>query len=382
MNAIRYSPFTSEEFPNGKHTSQVSSSPHERIHQMATKIPVGSPELTPLLTNKSPGHPGDSSQSHTLQHESSAPSEVLGYMYMLLTGLILACSTLLVRVIDSRYGVTVPHNFYLRSFVHIPLALCYIAAFEKPRTALLSLTKGTVVLLILRGTMGCASIFLMYTSLNYIRAGDCAALFCTSPAFTLMLSHVALGEAVSLGDVISVGGSVFGAWLISRPSNSVADDAFVGSSIGAHAYGCVLALLSALCASCAYVTIRKMGRSVNFMISVLALAVASLATSLAMNGRQSWSEMIDMYGISAVGLVVLLGISSFAAQNTLCLGYQNCRAGRGNIIVTIDVPAAYILAILFLGESPGLFGIVGAICVVSSTVYVCSQQMKRSDSPN
>lgn len=349
---------------------------------MATEFITSNPEETPLISTNSSGESKQLSRHSDSNSTLSPSSDILGYIYLFLTGCILAISASMARVVASRYTMPVSNIVFIRSIVHIPLALGYTLALSKPRRALASLKSSQILLLIFRGIMGASGLFLFYAALKRIRSGDAVALFCLSPAFTLLLSRLILKEPTTIIDIISVVFSFFGAWLISRPSNSVDVTTFLSTSASTHINGCMLAIVSALCASSAYVTVRALGMSISFMLSVLALAIANMIMALSFGGYATMTQLVNTYGHTAVLLAVVLGFTSFVSQVTLNLGFQNCKAGRGNVVFTIEVPITYLISIVILHESPKWSGILGASLIAGATVSVCFQEFFNSNSSN
>lgn len=349
---------------------------------MATEFITSNPEETPLISTNSSGESKQLSRPSDSDATLSSPSEFLGYIYLFLTGCMLAISASMARVVASRYIMPVSSIVFIRSLVHIPLALGYTLALSKPRRALASLKSSQILLLIFRGTMGASGLFLLYTAFKCIRSGDAVALFCLSPAFTLLLSRLILKESTTIIDIISVVFSFFGAWLISLPSNSVDVTASLTTSAATHVYGCMFAIASALCALSAYVAIRALGMSISFMLSVLTLAIVNMIMALSFGGYATLTQLVNTYGHTAVLLAVVLGFTSFVSQVTLNLGFQNCKAGRGNVVFTIEVPITYLISIIILHESPKWSGILGASLIAGATVSVCFQEFFTSNSPN
>lgn len=342
---------------------------------MEANAVAGSSEGTPLISADPAGELRQSSQTNNSELAPPTSSDIFGYFCLFLTGCLFATAVLIMRVIESQHNVPVPTLVFIRSIVHVPQALTYIFAFPKPRRALGSLRRDQILLLILRGTMGSSSLFLLCLALSNLRSGDAVALYCLSPAFTLVLSSLILKESTSLVAIGAVVCSFSGAWLISRPSNAFEVAVSVSTFTSNHVYGCIFAILSAFCASSAYVTIRALGTSVNFMLFVLASSIANAIFALVFGGYETFSGLETKYGSTALLLTVLVGFVSFAAQIAVNLGFQRCKAAPGNVVFTVELPIAYLLSILILHESPSWSGTIGAVLIAAATISVCIQHV-------
>jgi drug/metabolite transporter (DMT)-like permease len=197
----------------------------------------------------------------------------------------------------------------------------------------------------------------------------------------MISAHVALGEPVSTAEVVAALVSFVGVALVAQSSPSRSDSAYVAGvlapAVGRSA-GIGSAVAAAVLSAAAYTVVRKMSSSVHFMFNVFILGLASTVISSFAMGISEFRLIASLNpnGI-AIPLLLLQGVAAFAGQCALNEGLQHCR-GVGVLIRNIDIPLAYIVGILVLGEVPAAESCVGAVMVFSAVVGLTLRQAVRS----
>jgi len=120
--------------------------------------------------------------------------------------------------------------------------------------------------------------------------------------------------------------------------------------------------------SAAYVTIRSLGTGIHFMQSVLSHGLGTIVVGVLMGGAMSPSQLLAHK--EGTLHIIISSLFAFAGQCCMNKGLQLCRAGPGLLIRNLDVPVAYILGLLFLGETVSLLGIIGSFLVFFSAVMI------------
>lgn len=261
--------------------------------------------------------------------------------------------------------------------VHSILACTYFVLFPDARKSALNMTRRQAIWIILRGIMGAICIMCLYTALTKIPIGDSTAIFFLSPVFTMILSHIFLGEHVTLVDIGAVLLSLLGAFMITRPDASdLLSTSALTVSFENRIVGSLLAVTSAFLAASAYTIIRSLGTTFHFMIPVLSFALCSLILSIILNGYISFDQLIA-YGWSGFA-IVMSAFLAFISQMTLTTGLQRCRAGPGILVNTIEVPYAYVLGLIVLHESVSLLRVVGALMIVIAALTIGTRQIVKA----
>jgi drug/metabolite transporter (DMT)-like permease len=201
--------------------------------------------------------------------------------------------------------------------------------------------KGIRLLLILRGVVGFFGLFGIYYSLQYLDLSDATVLTFLAPILTGYFGRIFLKEPFLRTELYAGLISLVGVILLARPQSLFGDTSSVGGATGPQRLAAVgVALLGALGAAAAYISIRAIGNKAHPLISV---------------------SMFSLYAtlVSAIGLAILkqpftfprtfagwtewlvIGLSGFAAQLLLTSGLQRERAGRGVSMVYLQMVFAF-----------------------------------------
>jgi drug/metabolite transporter (DMT)-like permease len=205
-----------------------------------------------------------------------------------------------------------------------------------------------------------------------------ATIFFLGPIFTMIFTHVALGEAVSIVEGVAAICSLFGAALVAHPNVSSSSagsfEAKRADDTWSHTSGITYAMLGALTSASAFTIVRKLHVKIHFLFSVFSVgAVTTIITTIML--RDSLIRFLASLGgrpVSAV-LLVLQGLLALAGQCAFSKSLQHCR-GVGVIIRNVDVVLAYAIGIAVLGEIPSLLGCIGAVMVLASVVVITIEQ--------
>jgi len=179
----------------------------------------------------------------------------------------------------------------------------------------------------------------------------------------MILSTAFLSERIGFREVIAAILSVIGVGFVSNPSLSLGDTASAG-----YVMGVATALGSAILVSVAHIAIRSLGMRVHFMTNVLAFAVCETLIGAMMGGITSVLALTE--NSSGFWITISACLFGFVAQCLFCNGLQHCRAGTGSIIRTVDVPLAYILGLVFLGETASVVAMAGSGLVLAGMIII------------
>jgi drug/metabolite transporter (DMT)-like permease len=195
----------------------------------------------------------------------------------------------------------------------------------------------------------------------------------------MILTHLALGESVSITEGLAAVCSFIGAALVARSPGSAAGGALVTASDPrrSHTLGVAAALLAALASAISITVVRRLHTSVHFFFNVFSVGVCGtvLATLVILAGK-SFSRPVRI-GLATkpvpAALLVLRGSFGFAGQCALSKSLQHCRA-VSVILRNINVVLAYLLGVLFLDEIPSAAGCLGAAMVLAAAIAVTVPQ--------
>ncbi|KAI0564380.1 EamA-like transporter [Gracilaria domingensis] len=311
-------------------------------------------ETTPLVPSKE-----RDSQSSDGQPEHSQ-SAFHGAVWMALAALGFSCMTTAIRVATSRFGYSPYAAVLFRSFVHLILSTIVLKSIV--HVTPLDLTPSQRCWLAVRGLFGTLAMTLVFCSLAYVPAGEATAIFAFSPILTMILSKLVLRETASIWDIVCAILGVFGIWLIADPNTS-------GDQ---HVAGAIFILIGACFAAMAYVSVRRMGTDVHFMLSVFALGAVGIPVVALFGGKEAFQHVLSNH--RGTGIVLLGSLAAFFAQSCLNKGLQSCKAGQAVVVKNLEVPSAYMLGILLLDERPTMARFLGSIVVVAAVVLIGVQR--------
>lgn len=295
-------------------------------------------------------------------------TELYGYAFMAVSCLGFSGMTFTVHMAEKQFHFPPLSAQFIRALVQTALCLVCIFAFVDIRQNIARLTRYQIKLLAFRGSVGALGIICVYKSLQLLPIGDAVTIFFFGPIITMLLSNLVLAEPITPLDGIAAVSSFIGVLLISRPGFKI-DDIFNSHRIA----GSLFAFGGAFFSSVAYVTIRNLGTSIHFILSVLSLGLGSIITSVTLGGAVGPGIFISMR--EGALLVLISSLFAFAGQCCLTKGLQHCRAGPGVLIRNVDVPLAYILGLLFLGEAPSWLSLCGSCMVLFSAVMLGVRQI-------
>ncbi len=143
---------------------------------------------------------------------------------------------------------------------------------------------------------------------------------------------------------------------------------------GAHTnlVGVLFAITAASVSALAVTTLRAIARQVHFLVTVLSFGVFTTLAGLVEGGTDEL-----LLSVSNTGITLLAAVLGFCAQCSMAKGYEYCPAGKGALVRNIQLPLAYVLGIVFLGEVPHMVSVVGGILILSATLMIAYEAMEK-----
>lgn len=301
-------------------------------------------------------------------------TELYGYAFMLLSSIFFSSMTFLVHVSEKYFHYPVAGTFFLRGLVTLLFSLIYFLFSRNARKGLQTLTRPQVFFIMLRGVSGSCGVIAIFSALKRLPMGEATSLFFVNPIFTLILSVVLLSEPIAPLDIFASIATFIGVILVMQPHFNISSSVVEPISYHDRTIGSLMALLGAVLASVAYITIRYLGTNVHFIINV-----SSIGFFLSFFGlfyvRPILSQMMA-FGKPLL-FIFLAALAGVFGQVSLTLGLQRCRAGPGVLMRNVDVPASYILGILFLRETTHWVRLFGSVLILSSAIAIGLRQAFR-----
>ncbi|OCT71763.1 solute carrier family 35 member G1 [Xenopus laevis] len=301
----------------------------------------------------------------------------LGIFYTILSAAFFSSSSLLVKKIEDLHSVEISAIRCLFQMLFVlPGLIYYKTGFLGP--------KDQRIFLFLRGFLGSTAMILLYYAVQCMPLADATVITFSSPAFTCIFACIFLKERCTIWDIVFMLFTITGVILIARPPFLFGSlDESLDYDYADHMKGTIAAVSSAVGASLTLVVLRKMGKSVHFLLSIWFYAIIGLIECIiALFALGEWR--LPTCGIDRMFLV-FIGILGLGGQIFLVKALQIERAGPVSVMRTMDVVFAFIFQALFLSHNPTLWTIGGALCIVASTAgtaivkwYTSSKKAKQS----
>lgn len=219
---------------------------------------------------------------------------------------------------------------------------------------------------------------LLYYAFQVMPLADATVISFSSPAFTTLFAWIFLKEKYNPWDLLFVLLTITGVALIARPPFLFGSKVtVVEGSYSDHLKGTIAALISAICAALTFVIIRKVGKSVHYLLTIWYYAIVGfiicVITLFALN---SWS--LPYCGRDRF-LLILIGLFGLCGQIFLTKALQIEKAGPVAVMKTTAVVFAFIFQIIFLNTLPTWWSFGGALCVVASSTGTVVWKWKQSE---
>ncbi|KAF6111476.1 solute carrier family 35 member G1 [Phyllostomus discolor] len=237
--------------------------------------------------------------------------------------------------------------------------------------------KDQRIFLVLRGVVGSIAMILLYYAYQTTSLADATVISFSCPVFTSIFACILLKEKYSLWDVLFTSFTIIGVILIVRPPFLFGPNPEVmDKSYSDHLKGTFAAAGHAMFAALSIVILRKMGKSVDYFLSIWYYIIFGLVeTIVVLFILGEWS--LPYCGLDRLFLI-LIGLFGLGGQVFLTKAVQIEKAGLVALMRTMDVVFAFIFQIIFLNDVPTWWTVGGALCVVASSAGVALRKWCQS----
>ncbi|XP_012621670.1 solute carrier family 35 member G1 [Microcebus murinus] len=292
--------------------------------------------------------------------KKKAPCPGLGLLYTLLSAFLFSLTSLFVKKVQDVHAVEISaFRCVFQMLIVIPCLIYRKTGFIGP--------KGQRIFLVLRGVLGSTSMILIYYAFQTMPLADATVITFSTPVFTSIFAWIFLKEKYSPWDALFTMFSITGVILIVRPpflfgsSSSGTEESY-----SVHLQGTLAAIGHAVFSGMTLVILRKMGKSVDYFLSIWYYVITGLLEStIVLFILGEWS--LPYCGFDRLYLV-LIGTVGLGAQVFLTKGLQIEKAGPVAVMRAMDVVFAFIFQIIFFNQVPSWWTVGGAICLVASSI--------------
>lgn len=273
-----------------------------------------------------------------------------------------SASFALMALFVKRVSVEIPEGevVLFRSLVVLAIS---VALAVRQGGALAGVARGT---LLVRGLVGCASMFAYFFAIHHLKLGDAVLITYLSPLFVSLLAPFVLRERVPRAVWLALAFGFGGVAIVARGQPSAA----AGVSQTA---GVVAGLTSAVLAAMAYVSVRRLSRTDAPVTIVVWFSAVSVLLGAA---ASAWKWVTPSLPLARD--LLLIGIFAAIAQLLMTKSYAISEAARVSIYGYATPVLSYGLGLLVLRELPGWSGIVGTAFVLIAGVIASVGSLHRA----
>ena len=269
-------------------------------------------------------------------------------LYIILSAFCFAVMNLFVRMSGD-----IPA--FQKSFFRNLVAMLFAAAVIIRRKSSFRWQKGNLKFLLLRASLGTIGIVCNFYALGHIPLSDASILNKMSPFFVILFSFLLLKERLTFFQGAAVLIAFIGSLFVIKPSFQNVD--VLPSLIG---------LMGGLCAGFAYTMVRILGnRGENGSLIVFFFSAFSCLSMLPF-------LVFDYHPMAWWQLLMLLGagLAATGGQFSITAAYYHAPAREISVYDYSQIIFATLLGVIFLGELPDMYSIIGYVVIVAMAVLM------------
>ncbi|MBK8979343.1 MAG: DMT family transporter [Planctomycetes bacterium] len=250
---------------------------------------------------------------------------------------------------------------FFRCLISLGLTLAVLGARRRlDARSVFGLGPRSRAILVLRGLSGLGALGLYVTALLRIRYADAAALLYTSPLFTAVFAHLALGEALRrrAGTALLLGFA--GSALVLRPQLDV------------DPVGGLCALGSGVLSGIAYTSVRAASR--HERVETIVLWFAAIGTALPVPVMLPVFVWPDAAGW---GYVAGMGVAAQVGQILLTQALAAAPAGTVSVGAFATIAMSAVWGAVLFAEPLSRWTAAGACCIVAGILLLALQRRPR-----
>ncbi|MEZ4287145.1 MAG: DMT family transporter [Polyangiales bacterium] len=219
-------------------------------------------------------------------------------------------------------------------------------------------------LLIVRGLCGFMGLSCFFYSIGHLPLADATVIQFCNPMLTAVIASFALRERLRPLDILGTMLSVAGVVLVAQPSF------LFDESVALDPLAVTIGFCGAVFSALSYVVIRKLGETENPYVVVFYFPLVTGPASLPLLAAQGvvMPEGVEWLFLLGIGVAAQLG------QIEMTQGFRTETAGRASAVTYLQIVLAFIWGMVFFGEYPDIYSIVGAILVVFSVFSVAARR--------
>jgi drug/metabolite transporter (DMT)-like permease len=264
------------------------------------------------------------------------------------------------------------------------MVLSFLAARQNAISPLYGQTKHWH-LLIMRGAFGAMAMTVFYFAISKLPLAEAVTILFCNPATTSLLGWLVLGEKFGVKTTIGCVAAMAGVVLVMQPpwflhliyNNSTP----TSSATWTHdrAQGMALALSGAVLASCAYISVRVIGkREAPLTVAMYFHTVSFLSATIPLLlGIPESPVLPSVNNVFKLGGLISC---SFIAQLLVNRGIQLEEASRAAAVNYTQVVYTYFIGVVVFKDGISVWGVLGSVIIAAAVLIINGNKQGNSDS--
>lgn len=271
-----------------------------------------------------------------------------GILLLILSAFFFACMNMFVKLSGEELPV-----FQKVFFRNAMAAIIAFIVLLKNKAPLKPSVKGSLPFLILRTLFGLMGVVCNYYALETLVLSDASILNKMSPFFAVLFSFIFIKERPRLYQWLILGGALFGALFVIKPS--FANAAFIPALVG---------FLGGVFAGAAYGCVRKlgvMGENNPYIVFFFSTVSTLVVTPIMIAGYVPMTALQWVYLLSA-------GVSAALAQFSITAAYTCAPAKEISVYDFSQIIFASLMSLIVFSQAPDLYSIIGYAIIIGMAV--------------
>lgn len=273
-------------------------------------------------------------------------SKMQGILFIILAGFFFSLMTLFIRLSGD---LPVMQKAFFRNIVAAVVSIVILARSDSG----FKIQKNSWFGLFMRCFCGTTGLICNFYAVDRLGLADANMLNKMSPFFAVIFSIFILKEKVNIIEWSAVIIAFIGAAFVIKPSANITS--FYG----------LIGLIGGLGAGIAYVFVRKLGnQGERGPVIVMCFSIFSTIVTVPF-------MLADFQPMSAKQLIMLLatGVAAAGGQLSITKAYTKAPAREISVFDYSQILFAATLGILFLGEFPDIYSIIGYVLIISVAIF-------------
>ncbi|KAI8081312.1 uncharacterized protein BX664DRAFT_340102 [Halteromyces radiatus] len=225
--------------------------------------------------------------------------------------------------------------------------------------------------LLFRALVMSIGLSLFFYSLTTLPLLDATVLFSLGPVFTSIIASIALDERFTSLDTLCSISCLVGVVFVTKPGLFFTFNLVPEKT--SH-FGIECALLGAIMSAMSYITVRKVGKNIHFLVH--SVYFGAISTFISPPGLFLFQKLYLPSDWIPVAYLLLVGVFAFIGQCLLNKGLKLAPTGIGIFTCGSDILFAWMAGSFFFQEYSDSHTIFGSFIIMTMTTLLGLQKLK------